>query len=199
MLFEKTQLFGIGPAIRSIRNSRESWHKSDSRFSRQFGDHIGEKDLHLASSLVKAGNDHAKFARMINVYVDITAPLYLYSELDTYKIGTVRNSCSTMYSLGKRLLTVDDFENGLVFADVLERLNHFISLYQASNKKDTNLLLAIKSHLPSSYRLKSTYMFNYQVLRSIYFQRQKHRLPQWKEFCKWIEGLPYSKDLIICK
>jgi hypothetical protein len=192
MEIDHVKIYGFSSAIKGMRNAHNSWDKMDSwdNFIK-YGDRgkLGPKDLKLASSLVKMGDEHAKFARQIMIWFDITLPLYMWTEFDTYRLGVVRNSCSTMHSLMKKPLTKKDFEDEEVLDSTLKYLNKL--------REDKNNLVKMKSHLPSSYLLKSTICTNYQVLRRIYFQRKNHKLPQWKVICKWIETLPHAKELII--
>ena len=218
---EHTDVYGWEAAIRGMRNPMNSWDKSDSDFD--FPDcfscpHngettgvscalmncvvLGENDLKLMKSLSKAGSDHAKFLRMINVTVDITAPLYWWKEFDTYKVGTVANSCSTMHKIHAKEFTRDDFST-----EHLEDLwlNDFYcllwSLNEARNKyletKDKKYWWQMIQMLPTSYNQKRTVQLNYQVLKSMYFARKNHKLDEWREFCKWIEELPYFKEIVI--
>lgn len=199
MRIENTQIFGFEAAIRGARNSRESWDKSDSLYvySNPNNDvDIGPNDLKLLSNLVKAGPSDSKFTRMIQVWVDMTLPLFLWSEFDTYKVGVTRNSCSTMYKLGTRDLTLDDFEESIVMDGFLKEFNALAKKYR-EDKTNKELFFELKSILPSGFLMKSTLNMNYQVLRTIYFQRRNHRLKQWHTICEWIENLPYSQQLIV--
>lgn len=203
---DNIEVFGWEATIRGMRNPMNSWDKSDSIFNAGFGSNstiLGENDLKLMQSLVKAGTDHSKFMRMINVTMDITAPMYWAKELDTYKVGTVRNSCSTMHKIHSKEFTLDDFSHEHLFTDdeALPFLNHLISgLNFYRNKyietKDKKYWWQMIQLLPSSYNQKFTWQANYQVLRNIYFSRRNHRLDEWVEFCKIIETLPYAKELI---
>ena len=201
---ENIEVNGWEAAIRGMRNPLNSWSKSDSIFNAGFGSNstiLGEDDLKLMQSLVRAGTDHSKFMRMINVTMDITAPMYWAKEMDTYKIGTVRNSCSTMHKIHSKEFTLDDFSNEHldgysldVLEDIISRLNdnrkHFIET------KDKDYWWQMIQLLPSSYNQRFTWQANYQVLCNIYFTRRNHKLDEWKEFCKIIEKLPYGKELI---
>lgn len=196
---EKTDVFGWKAAIRGLRNPMNSWDKSDSGF----GDttfYVGKNDLKLMQSLAKAGNDHGKFARMINVTVDITAPLYWWKEFDTYKVGTVANSCSTMHKIHAKEFTIDDFshehclDNNLIWI-VVQELNEWREKYLET--KDKKYWWQMIQLLPTSYNQKRTVQLNYQVLWSIYKARKNHRLPEWHDFCNWCESLPYFKDIYL--
>lgn len=214
---ERTEVYGWESAIHGMRNPMNSWDKSDSCYLtiNEIAGHpcddglqkefvIGDNDLKLMKQLVKAGTDHSKFMRMINVTCDITAPLYWWKEFDTYKIGTVRNSCSTMHTIHKKEFTLDDFShehletiyevpcNYLgVLGFVLDELNKARELFIET--KDKKYWWQMIQLLPSSYNQKATVQMNYQVLRNIYRVRKNHKLDEWREFCHWIESLPYSE------
>lgn len=180
----------------SMRNPLNSWDKSDSKCDNRYNHFtLGENDKTLALKLVKAGTDHRKFMRMINVYVDITAPLYWWKEFDTYKVGTVTNSCSTMHTIHKRDLTMDDFsidENATeYYIGVTIDLNALRRKYCVT--RDIETFRTLIGLLPSSYNQKRTAMLNYEVLANIYKSRQGHKLKEWHDFCEWIEELPYSE------
>jgi hypothetical protein len=215
---EKVEVFGWEAAIRGMRNPMNSWDKSDSfwnyvscgscngKSSCVTDFHIGKNDLKLMKKLSKAGNDHAKFLRMINVTVDITAPLYWWKEFDTYKVGTVANSCSTMHKIHEKDFTLDDFshehlidglsEDSLDWLEgTIELLNRKRQAFLITNGKD--FWYQMIQLLPSSYNQKRTVQLNYQVLKSMYFARKNHKLDEWREFCKWCETLPYFKEVVI--
>lgn len=220
---ENVDVFGWEAAIRGMRNPMNSWDKSDS-FPTESGyelyrlgagePEIGENDLKLMKNLSKAGDDHGKFLRMLNVTLDVTAPLYFYKEFDTYKVGTVANSCSTMHKIHAKEFTVDDFSydklilNAEMFdykgrpADpkrllihIVDVLNVYRNLYLET--KDKTYWWQMIQLLPSSYNQKRTVQLNYQVLKSMYFARRNHKLDEWREFCKWCEELPYFKEIVI--
>lgn len=200
-------------AIRGMRNPMNSWDKSDSWFrdddfyhkingeiSDEVPDHndnvlIGENDLKLMKQLVAAGTDHSKFMRMIIFSCDINAPLYWWKEMDTYKVGTVRNSCSTMHKIMEHEFTEKDF----AFEHVMEaysiyticELNYIRKEYLKT--KDKNTWHELIQLLPSSYIQKATWTANYQVLRNIYYARKDHKLDEWHEFCDMIKTLPFSE------
>lgn len=202
----------ISRAIYSARNAMNSWDKSDSDLEK---DIVGSNDLALAKRLCSAGTDHRKFMRMITVYVDITAPLYLLKELDQYKVGTVSNSCSTMHKIHAKEFTLDDFShehldddwndrknlvayNGEYFNTplcvmewIIEVLNNYRDLYLET--KDKKYWYEMIQLLPSSYNQRRTYLLNYEVLANIYKSRKGHRLDEWKTMLDWIETLPYSE------
>jgi hypothetical protein len=213
--FENTEVTGWQAALRGMRNPMNSWEQSDSGYgcvdkickSCDF-DHnwcgntgeykIGEKDLDLMKRLVRAGSDHSKFMRMITVTCDITAPLYWWKEFDTYKVGTVRNSCSTMHKIHAKEFTAEDFSYENVLDDVatidysLGRLNYARSKYLET--KDKRYWYSMIQFLPSSYNQKATVQINYAVLRNMYHGRKNHKLDEWSVgFCNWIKTLPYSE------
>lgn len=193
---ENTAVYGWEAAIRGMRNPMNSWNKSDSGFFRGYYI-IGPNDLALMRNLIEAGTDHSKFMRMINVSMDITAPLYWWKEYDTYKVGTVANSCSTMHKIAEKEFTIDDFSHEHLLGDALETLEsiveqlNFASLaYCETGNKD--YWWQMIQLLPSSYNQKRTILTNYAVLRNQYFARRNHKLDEWRIFCKEIERLPYS-------
>lgn len=166
------------------------------------GVRIGDNDLKLMRSLAKAGDDHAKFLRMINVTADITAPLYWWKEYDTYKVGTVANSCSTMHKLTAKEFEVDDFSHEWLIKIAYEHLqktikilNGYRSIYLETKEKE--IWWQMIQLLPQSYNQKRTIDLNYQVLAHMYFARRNHKLSEWHEFCEWVEGLPYFKVIVI--
>ncbi len=195
---EKTDVFGWKAAIRGLRNPMNSWDKSDSGF----GDttfYVGKNDLKLMRSLAKAGNDHGKFARMITVTCDITAPLYWVAEHDTYKVATVRNSCSFMHKGVSKPFELSDFSVTpgceSEFLKIIDTLNFLRNCYLET--KDDKFFFMIRQLLPQGYNVKYTWQANYQVLWSIYKARKNHRLPEWHAFCNWCESLPYFKDIYL--
>lgn len=163
---------------------------------------IGPNDLKLLSNLAKAGSDEAKFRRMIVVYFDVTAPMYWWKECDTYKVGTVRNSCSTMHKIHAKEFTSEDFSidhlalgpENIMYATIHD-LNELRNLYL--ELKDKDIWYQMIQLLPSSYNQRATLMLNYEVLANMYHARKNHKLDEWREFCKWIETLPYAKELIV--
>ena len=198
---EKVDIYGWEAAIRGMRNPKNSWDKSDSEIDVIAGCPcfvIGNNDLKLMKTLAKAGSDHGKFLRMITVTLDITAPLYWWKEFDTYKVGTVADSCSTMHKIHAKEFTLDDFsyehllnQERYVLETIIEILNedrlYFI------NTKDKDYWWQMIQLLPSSYNQKRTVQLNYQVLKAMYFARKNHKLDEWRTFCEWIETLPYSE------
>ena len=236
--FENTEVLGWEHVIRGMRNPMNSWEKSDSGWDAEIyaeaeenekyicvetdGDYeygIGPDDQELMMRLRNAGTDHRKFMRMITVYVDITAPLYFFKEFDTYKIGTVANSCSTMHKIHVKEFEPKDFSHEhLIYPSYqhLEKTIDLLNLYRWCYTKYDDLKNGVfpVSHevgniienmskkeiwwqmiqlLPSSYNQKRTVMMNYEVLANIYKSRKDHKLDEWREFCNWIKSLPYSE------
>ena len=212
---ENVETYGWGAALRGMRNPKDSWERSDSKFYIDLdgrGDlpELGHRDLELSTILAKGGPVHAKYRRMIIVYCDIVAPLYWWKEFDTYKIGTVSNSCSTMHRIHVRPLTLDDFAH-----DQLSECNRNLLQMTIDNINDARLKyieakevgdeVKAKEHwyqmiqlLPSSYLQRRTIKLNYEVLHNIYHSpRFNHKLYEWREFCEWIKTLPYAEYLII--
>lgn len=201
--------------IEGARNPMNSWDKSDSYAGHEnmgAGNeyfHLGENDRSLMQRLSNAGTDHRKFMRMMPVYMRITAPLYWYKELSTYKVGTVANSCSTMHKIAAKEFTIEDFSHEHLDIYALEILNNIIRVlntyrdlyvnYESNafeiedwpSKKD--IWWQMIQLLPSSYNQTRNVMLNYEVLANIYKSRKDHKLDEWREFCKWIETLPYSE------
>ena len=220
---ENDEVVGWEHAIRGMRNPMNSWDKSDSRY---YNDpiydeenpllihdnpifNVGPNDQKLMMTLRNAGTDHRKFMRMIAVYLDITAPLYWWKEFDTYKVGTVANSCSTMHKIHAKEFTLEDFscEHLLDYGDSelvwgedvplksLERIIRTLNVYREKylETKDKDHWWQMIQLLPSSYNQKRTVMLNYEVLANMYKSRRNHKLDEWHEFCDWIEELPYSE------
>lgn len=193
---ENTNVCGWEAAIRGMRNPLNSWDNSDS-YHEDDAFVLGNADLDLMKQLVKAGTDHSKFMRMINVTCDITAPLYWWKQFDTYKVGTVRNSCSTMHKIHAKEFTRSDFSFEKLLDDVessahiIGRLNYARTKYLET--KDKTYWCSMIQLLPSSYNQRATVATNYAVLRNIYHSRKTHRLDEWRTFCEWIESLPHSE------
>ena len=209
---ENVEIFGWEAAIRGMRNPMNSWDKSDSyeNYTVTYEDYseiripyyrVGAGDFALMKKLVKAGTDHSKFMRMINVTFDITAPLYWWKEFDTYKVGTVRNSCSTMHKVTSKEFTLDDFSHEQLTDSAIEQwleptiegLNIARQMYIEKDGKSKAAWWQIIQLLPSSYNQRATIQLNYAVLRNIYHSRKNHKLDEWIDFCKWIATLPYSE------
>lgn len=214
---DKTEVFGWESAIRGMRNPMNSWDKSDSLYMtvNDIAGHpcddgmkeefvVGNSDLDLMTRLVKAGSDHSKFMRMINVTCDITAPRYWWAEYDTYKVGTVRNSCSTMHKIHAKEFEIDDFSHDKLDSKSLKVLHNIITYLNGMREWHNNAEPNFKKDawwqmiqlLPQSYNQKATVQLNYAVLRNMYHSRRTHKLDEWHIFCKWIEDLPYSELII---
>jgi hypothetical protein len=224
LTIDKTETYGWEAAIRGMRNPMNSWDKSDSkRICESCEDpwggtgyildtnmvDIGPNDLDLMKRLRNAGTDHRKYMRMITVYCDITAPLYWWKEFDTYKVGTVANSCSTMHKIQAKEFALGDFScehldirTKALLDETIKALNDYRKLYIEYNpdnfeikgcpsKKD--IWWQMIQLLPSSYNQTRNVMMNYEVLTNIYKSRKDHKLDEWRNFCKWIEELPYSE------
>ena len=201
---EKTEVWGWETAIRGMRNPMNSWDKSDTHFEYAYGVlhtfKLGGNDLALMERLSNAGSDHAKFLRMINVTCDITAPLYWWKEYDTYKVGTVANSCSTMHKIHAKEFSLADFswehltERSIrVLEAVIDELNFNRNTFIET--KDKHYWHQMIQLLPTSYDQKRTIQLNYQVLKQMYFARKNHKLDEWHTLCEWIEKLPYFKEI----
>lgn len=202
---ENAEVTGWEAAIRGMRNPMNSWEKSDSHWNGAFDSHtgnprwyVGENDHDLMMRLVAGGPVHAKYRRMIVVYLDITAPLYWWKEFDTYKVGTVANSCSTMHKIAEKEFSLGDFscehlgEDSLsVLQFTIDHLNRSRNAYLETKDKDHWWQMI--QLLPSSYNQKRTIMLNYEVLAGIYPMRKDHKLDEWRYFCHWIKDLPYSE------
>lgn len=229
---ENVEVMGWEHAIRGMRNPMNSWEKSDSGIckggdngigcencaNQEYCTHafnrswqLGKADHDLMMRLAAGGPTHAKYRRMIMVYVDITAPLYWWKEFDTYKVGTVANSCSTMHKIAAKEFTMDDFSHEHLFISrnvpnqfrttskdwllkTIQILNDWRKLYLKT--KDKRYWWQMIQLLPSSYNQKRTVMLNYEVLAGIYPMRKNHKLDEWVDFCKWIETLPYSEIIV---
>jgi hypothetical protein len=241
---ENVEVSGYNAAMRGMRNPMNSWDKSDSEYCWQWYDEecpkncpyrsvcdgctqqtfIGPNDLKLAKKLVLAGSDHSKFMRFIDVSLDITAPLYWWKEFDTYKVGTVRNSCSTMHKIHDKEFTLEDFSNEHLIRDddplmdsfesvfysdspinnlecTIDKLNECRRLFMDESVEDDKKIYwwQMIQLLPSSYNQRATIKLNYEVLRNIYFARRNHKLDEWRKFCEWIESLPYSELITATK
>lgn len=189
MKIENVEVFGFRAAIHGMRNPMNSWSKSDSNFD--CGLVIGPNDLELSKKLIKAGSEHRKFLRMIHIQCFITLPRYIWQEMDTYKVSTVRLSCSTMHKLGMTDLTEEDFQDRNVLPSTLEQLNIFGSVYRKT--KELPLLREMKQILPEGFLQSADLDFNYETAMNMYYQRKNHRMSEWSGengICKWIESLP---------
>ena len=199
---ENVEVYGWEAAIRGMRNPLNSWARSDSRWD-GFGDadgfSIGEDDLDLMKRLAEGGSTHAKYRRMITVTLDIVAPLYWWKEFDTYKVGTVANSCSTMHKIHANEFTLDDFSHEhltgkarrLLTDRIIPQLNEDRLYYLDS--RDKNDWWQMIQLLPTSYNQRRTVLLNYEVLSAIYNDRRNHKLNEWHVVCDWIESLPHSE------
>ena len=205
MKFENTEVFNFEGALRGMRNPLNSWDKGDSGYiDRRFNDqfYIGKNDLKLAQNLIKAGSEHRKFMRQIFVSVDITAPLYWWKEFDTYKVGTVANSTSTMHKLASMPITMDCFEMGDYCGFFETPWKNLIALLDQCRKeynetKDKRYWKELIRLLPESYLQKRTITMNYENILNMYRQRKHHKLTEWsKSFCNWVKTLPYAEELI---
>ena len=230
--FENTEVVGWEAAIRGMRNPMNSWERSDSQLCKSVdgfedcrvgvhgscprGDEgyfkedifcVGKNDFELMQRLARAGTDHRKYMRMIVVYADVTAPLYWWKEFDTYKVGTVANSESTMHTITDRPLMLDDFAVDYIKEDD-DSIEHFMEIiFHINDLRDEYIVLKeggdhkyarktwykIIQFLPSSFLQKRTVQLNYEVLANIYRARKNHKLDEWREFCHWVESLPYSE------
>ena len=212
---ENTDVTGWEHAIRGMRNPKNSWDKIDSKTECPYKKEkccgncqenfcIGPNDMKLMVALRNAGTDHRKFMRMITVYLDITAPLYWWKEFDTYKVGTVANSCSTMHKLTAKEFSIDDFSHehlnlvaNIILKQTVDTLNRLRNLYLGNEIKEPewkkDIWYMMIQLLPSSYNQKRTVMLNYEVLANIYKSRRNHKLDEWHALCEWIESLPYSE------
>lgn len=225
--FEHAEVVGWEAAIRGMRNPMNSWERSDSQPCKsgdgfedcRVGVHggcprrdedyfkedifcIGKNDFELMQRLAMAGTDHRKYMRMIVVYADVTAPLYWWKEFDTYKVGTVANSESTMHTIMKDEFYIEDFSNECLDEEALDELSHLVYKFNCWRKEylmtehpaiKKRIWYKIIQLLPSSFNQKRTVQLNYEVLSNIYHARKNHKLTEWREFCHWIESLPYSE------
>lgn len=207
---ERVETLGWEAAIRGMRNPKNSWDKTDSTFGcgedscPLEGVELGANDLKLATALADAGQVHGKFLRMIVVTMDITAPLYWWKEYDTYKVGTIANSCSTMHKIHAKPFDRSDFSHDHLtqynfdwLDSTIERLNHERDKFNVSEGKDKEAWWQMIQMLPSSYNQKRTVMLNYAVCKNIYEYRHNHKLDEWHVLCDAIAKLPYAKELII--
>ena len=204
---ENVEIFGWEAAIRGMRNPKNSWDKSDSRYklyyakdnespSEYYDVMIGPNDLKLMTTLANAGTDHGKFLRMITVFADVNAPLYWWKEADTYRMGVEKNSCSTMHKIHAKEFTMDDFsyEHNIYYGNLghtIDALNHAREQYLLT--KDKKYWYSMIQTLPCSYNQKRTCMISYAALRNMYNARRFHKLDEWRDFCDWIKTLPYSE------
>lgn len=200
---ENVDYYGFDAALRGMRNPLNSWEKSDSQVDGFGCVNIGANDFDLMKRLVKSGSDHSKFMRMITVTMDITAPLYWWKEFDTYKVGTVRNSCSTMHKIHAKEFTLDDFsmehvteicgeyQDQTIAQTIVNLCENYRKEYLRTN--DKRVWYALIQILPSSYNQRATVQLNYAVLRNMYHSRKNHKLDEWRQFCERVHSLPVSE------
>ena len=200
---EKTKVMNMENAIRGARNPLNSWDRMDSSYDADGNFVLGKNDLALAVRLIKAGSDHRKFLRQIFVSVDITAPLYWWKEFDTYKVGTVANSCSTMHKIHLKAFERDDFSHDRLDDGGLRILDATIEYLEderqkfCANKSDRQSWHNMIQILPSSYNQMRTVTLNYENLMNMYYARKSHKLAEWHIMCDWIEALPYFKVMCL--
>ena len=202
---ERTSVMNLENAIRGARNPLNSWARSDSFYNEEGKYILGENDLELANRLARAGSDHRKFLRQIFVSVDITAPLYWWKEFDTYKVGTVANSCSTMHKIHSKEFEREDFSCDRMDDGALAMLDAVIAYLEGerqkfnANREDRQSWHNMIQTLPSSYNQMRTVTLNYENLINIYYARRTHKLAEWHVLCDWIMSLPYANELIAVK
>lgn len=199
---ERTAVMNIENAIRGARNPLNSWDKSDSFYNDEGEYVLGENDVSLGKRLCTAGSDHRKFVRQIFVSVDITAPLYWWKEFDTYKVGTVANSCSTMHKIHSKPFELDDFSHDHMTAETEDQMKLIVDYLEVlRNKfietKDKKYWYDMIQFLPSSYNQMRTVTMNYENLTNMYYARRNHKLDEWHTYCDWIKTLPYAEEFII--
>ncbi len=204
ILVERVSVMNLENAIRGARNPMNSWARMDSSYDEDGNFILGENDLSLATRLAKAGSDHRKFLRQIMVSMDITAPLYWWKEFDTYKVGTVANSTSTMHKIQAKEFSREDFSCDRMSEDCLAVLDSVIAFLESERVKFNETKEKQNWHnmiqlLPSSFNQMRTVTMNYEVLINIYYARRNHKLAEWHTLCEVIEGLPYAKELILVK
>ena len=198
---ERTSVMNLENAMRGARNPMNSWDRMDSYYDENGQYVLGEQDLSLARRLCQAGSDHRKFIRQIFVSVDITAPLYWWKEYDTYKVGTVANSTSTMHKIHAKPFELSDFSCDHMDAETLEQMEQLVGFLEKLRQKylegkDKQYWYDMIQLLPSSYHQMRTCTLNYENLRNIYWARRQHKLEEWRTVCRWIESLPYAAELI---
>ena len=204
LLVERLSVMNMENAIRGARNPLNSWARMDSYYDDKGNFVLGENDLSLATRLAKAGSDHRKYLRQILVTMDITAPLYWWKEFDTYKVGTVANSTSTMHKIQAKEFSREDFSCDRMTPDCLAVLDSVIAYLEGERVKFNETKEKEHWHnmiqlLPSSFNQLRTVTMNYEVLINIYYARRHHKLAEWHTLCDAIEALPYAKELILVK
>lgn len=198
---ERASVMNLENAIRGARNPMNSWARMDSGYDEDGNFILGENDLGLATRLARAGSDHRKFIRQIFVSVDITAPIYWWKEFDTYKVGTVANSTSTMHKIHSKPFELEDFSHDHMTEQTLKFMQDVIAYLESvrlkytedKNKEDWYDLIQL---LPESYNQMRTCTMNYENLSNMYYARRNHKLQEWHTFCDWIQTLPYAEELI---
>ena len=201
---ERTSVMNLDNAIRGARNPMNSWGRSDSTYDEKGAFILGPNDLNLARQLAVSGSDHRKYLRMVFVSVDITAPLYWWKEYDTYKVGTVANSTSTMHKIHSSPFSRSDFSCDRMSEGALACLDNVIAYLEEARMRYNDTKDKVHWHdmiqlLPASYNQMRTCTMNYENLINIYYARRGHKLPEWHVFCEWIENLPYAQQLILVK
>ena len=201
---ERTSVMNLENAMRGARNPMNSWGRRDSEYDEEGNYCLGPNDLDLAKRLRKAGSDHRKFMRQILVSVDITAPIYWWKEYDTYKVGTVANSTSTMHKIHAAPFSRSDFSCERMSDDALSCLDNVIAYLETARLRYNETKEKTHWHdmiqlLPASYNQMRTCTMNYENLINIYYARRNHKLQEWHVFCDWVENLPYAQQLILVK
>lgn len=204
LTIERTCVMNFENAMRGARNPLNSWDRMDSFYDEAGQFHFGENDLSLAKRLCKAGSDHRKFIRQIMVSMDVTAPLYWWKEFDTYKVGTVANSTSTMHKIHSKEFSMEDFSTDHMTEETKAQMEQVIRWLEVLRgrfleTKDKAYWYDMIQFLPSSYNQMRTVTLNYEVLLNIYYARRSHKLEEWHTFCHWIEELPYAQELLLQK
>ena len=205
ILIERTAVMNLDGAIRGARNPMNSWAKSDSYYDENGKFVLGPVDIDFGHRLAVSGSDHRKFLRQVFVTVDITAPLYWWKEFDTYKVGTVANSCSTMHKIHAKAFERDDFSHDRLDESGLALLDAIIDYLECerqkfiANKEDRQSWHNMIQMLPSSFNQMRTVTLNYENLISMYYARRNHKLAEWHTLCDWIAALPYAKEWILVK
>ena len=199
---ERTSVMNLENAMRGARNPLNSWDRMDSFYNEEGQYQLGENDLSLAKRLCKAGSDHRKFIRQIMVSMDVTAPIYWWKEFDTYKVGTVANSTSTMHKIHSKEFSMEDFSTDHMTEETKEHMKQLIGWLETLREKfletkDKAYWYDIIQLLPSGYNQMRTVTLNYEVLFNIYYARRNHKLEEWHTFCHWIEELPYARELLM--
>ena len=202
LTIERTSVMNLENAMRGARNPLNSWDRMDSFYDENGQYQLGENDLSLAKRLCKAGSDHRKFIRQIMVSMDVTAPIYWWKEFDTYKVGTVANSTSTMHKIHSKEFSMEDFSTDHMTEETKTQMEQLIGWLETLRgkfleTKDKAYWYDIIQLLPSGYNQMRTVTLNYEVLYNIYYARKNHKLEEWHTFCHWIEELPYARELLL--